>query len=439
MGYFDDIPSTNPSGGYFDDIAPQESTAFQKGEYRTGPVQDLPRQPSPFSVLPLSSDIEGKIQFDSRAGILGTLLVGPRLTQDASEGKVDFSSPEGIGRTLEAALSMTPALSLRSRAMQPIAAPARDALKAAEDTGYNAVREASVPYNSDVLASHIGDLRSGLLEEHGIKDVVAPKALDALNTLEAEAAKGPTTNIRDIEIARRQLNAAAGDLANRSEGKAARYLKQGLEDFVSNPPQGAVPAGKFDDAIAAAGLMSDARGNAAARFRADTLDKLKADTDIDALRGADPAKAIKTRAAQILKSEKLSRGFSEDELGVLREVVGSGGVASKVGGILGGGGLGAVTAGAQRGAAGLTFGGIPGGILGAASPLLGNFAKYRGGANTQKALEAVNELVRQRSPMYRDLLENAPVPMPYSQWRSLAPAIGIFGTNAFLNSLHEYQ
>jgi hypothetical protein len=438
MGYFDDLIPQNQ----FSDLipqAPQEPTAFQKGEYRTGPVQDLPRQPSPFSILPLSSDTEGKLQFDSGAGILGALLAGPRLTKDAYEGNVNLSSPEGIGRSLEVGLSMTPMGPVRSLAGPAIAAPARDELKAAAKSGYDAVRDAGISYNSDALASHIGDLRSQLLEEHGIKDVTAPKAFDALSTLEAETAKGPTTNIRDVEIARRQLNAAAGDLANRTEGKAAANLKQGLEDFVSNPPQGAVPAGRFDDAIAAAGLMKDARGNAAAQFRADTLDKLKADTDIDALRGADPAKAIKTRAAQILKSEKLSRGFSEDELGVLKEVVGSGGVASKVGGILGGGGLGAVTAGAQRGAAGLTFGGIPGGILGAASPLLGNFAKSRGGANTQKALEAVNELVRQRSPMYRDLLEKAPPAMPYSQWRNLAPAIGIFGTNAFLNSLHEDQ
>lgn len=438
MGYFDDLIPQNQ----FSDLipqAPQEPTAFQRGEYQTGPVQDLPKQPSPFSVLPLSSNSEGNIQFDSRAGILGALLAGPRLTKDAYEGNVNLSSPEGIGRSLELGLSMSPMGPVRSLAGPAIAAPARDELKAASKSGYDAVRDADIAYNSDALASHIGDLRSQLLNEHGIKDVTAPKSFDALRTLEAETAKGPTTNIRDVEIARRQLNAAAGDLANRTEGKASKNLKQGLEDFISNPPQGAVPAGKFDDAVAAAGLMKDARGNAAAQFRAQTLDKLKADTEIDALRGADPAKAIKTRAAQILKSDKLSRGFSEDELGVLREVVGSGGISSKVGGILGGGGLGAVTAGAQRGAAGLTFGGIPGGILGAASPLLGNFAKGRGVANTQKALEAVNELVRQRSPMYRDLLEKAPPAMPYSEWRNLAPAIGLFGTNAFLNSLREDQ
>jgi hypothetical protein len=92
MGYFDDIPSAR-AGGFFDDIAPAEPTAFQKGEYRTGPVQDLPKQPSPFSLLPLSSDTEGNIQFDSRAGILGVLLAGPRLTKDAYEGNVDLSFP----------------------------------------------------------------------------------------------------------------------------------------------------------------------------------------------------------------------------------------------------------------------------------------------------------------------------------------------------------
>lgn len=435
MGYFDDLPSVNQPSSSFADLP--EKTAFERGEYTTGPSQDLPKQPSPFSVLPLSSDSEGNIQFDSRAGILGTLLAGPRLTKDAYEGNVDLNSPEGIGRALEVAGSITPMGPVRSLAGKAIAVPTKGELRASADAGYDAVRDAGVPYTSSTLQSHLNDLRSSIYNENGINERISPKSFGALNDLETTMANSPTVNIRDIEITRRQLEAAGKDPA---EKVAVGRFKRGLEDYIQNPPAGAVPSDKIDAAANVASTLRQARGDYAASMRAGVLDKLASDTEIDAIRGADPARAIKTRAAQILKNEKLSSKFNEDELGALRDIVGSGGVASKAGGILGGGGLGSVTAAMQRGAAGLTLGGgIPGAVAAAATPTLGTFLKGRGADNTQKALEAANELVRRRSPMYRGLLEQAPPAMPYSEWRNLAPAVGLFGTNAFLQALHDNQ
>jgi hypothetical protein len=75
----------------------------------------------------------------------------------------------------------------------------------------------------------------------------------------------------------------------------------------------------------------------------------------------------------------------------------------------GGGGLGSIAATAGGGFAGNAAGGpILGAISSVAAPLTGYAAKNLGNALTSKALSAADEMVRQRSPLYQDLLRNAP-------------------------------
>jgi hypothetical protein len=137
---------------------------------------------------------------------------------------------------------------------------------------------------------------------------------------------------------------------------------------------------------------------------------LSADT---ANSGQNLDNAIRQRVKAILQSPKQAAGFSPEELATLNEV--ARGTASRnairyVGNWLGGGGgLASVAATGVGGFAGNMAGGpILGAISSVAAPLTGYLAKNLGNRLTSGALSAADDLVRQRSPLYQDLLRTAP-------------------------------
>jgi hypothetical protein len=402
-------------------IGGDEPTAFQRGDYTTGPKQYLPQQPWSGSVLPVSTDAEGKVKFDPNAGIIGGLLKTFKLPGDVYQGNVDLNTPEGFGQALQMGAALNPMGPVGAIAPRAAAAPSREALKDAANSAYDAVRDSGVTYNPVAVGQRMDAMKSVLERTMGIDRDTSPKSFGALDTLERRISEKPQANIDDIEIARRKLDAAAKDFNNPTDQKTAGILRRGLEGFISDPPPGAVPEGKFDDAIRAAGLMKEARGNYAAASRSETLDKLAEKADRQAAvanSGLNLDNTLRQRVNSLLNDPKKIRGFSDEEKAALNEV--AMGTPSRnairyASNLLGGGGgLGAVTAGLASGILGAAAGGPVGAALGGVPPVVGLLAKKYSAGATRNALESANELVRQRSPMYEGILSQQPpsIPLP---------------------------
>jgi hypothetical protein len=406
--------------GIRSNIGTSEPTAFQRGDYATGPAQNLPQQPWSGSVLPVSSDTEGNIKFDPNAGILGGLIKTFKTPGDVYQGNIDLNTKEGFGQALQMGAAINPMGPVGAIAPRAAVAPSREALKDAASSAYDAVRDSGVTYIPSAVADRVSSLKSVLERTMGIDRDTSPKSFGALDTLERRISEKPQANIDDLEIARRKLDTAAKDFNNPTDQKTAGLLRKGLEGFISDPPPNAVPAGKFDDAMRAAGLMKEARGNYGAAARSETLDKLAEKADRQAAvanSGLNLDNTLRQRVNSLLSDPKKIRGFSDEERAALNEV--AMGTPSRnairyASNLLGGGGgLGAVTAGLASGLLGAAAGGPMGAALGTVPPVVGLLAKNYGARATRNSLEAANELVRQRSPMYEGILsQQSPIPLP---------------------------
>jgi hypothetical protein len=399
---------------------PTEPTALQRGDVRTGPTQNLPQQPWSGSVLPVSTDSEGNVKFDPNAGILGGLIKTFKTPGDVYQGNIDLNTKEGFGQALQMGAAINPMGPVGAIAPRAAVAPSREALKDAASSAYDAVRDSGVTYNPVAVGQRMDAMKSVLERTMGIDRDTSPKSFGALDTLERRISEKPHANIDDIEIARRKLDAAAKDFNNPTDQKTAGILRKGLEGFISDPPPNAVPEGKFDEAMRAAGLIKEARGNYGAAARAETLDKLAEKADRQAAvanSGLNLDNTLRQRVNSLLSDPKKVRGFSDEERAALNEV--AMGTPSRnairyASNLLGGGGgLGAVTAGLASGLLGAAVGGPIGGAVGAIPPVVGLLGRKYGAAATRNALGAANEMVRQRSPMYEGILsQQSPIPLP---------------------------
>src|SRR5262249_35913868 len=127
--------------------------------------------------------------------------------------------------------------------------------------------------------------------------------------------------------------------------------------------------------------------------------------------GANINNATRQQISQVLRSPKLRRGFSTEELDAMRQLVmgtKAGNVARNVGklspeGVVSG------TLGIELGH--LATGNIAHGLL---VPALGKVAKIFGDRSTAKQAERLSQMVRARSPLGRTLPQPGPPP-PFSE------------------------
>lgn len=385
------------------------------------------------SILPLSESPEGGVQFDSNAGILGSFKRAVTLPGDVYAGKVDPMSPEGIGRAGELAgffSPMSPAVrageaaipgvanGLRAAKVEP---PTAEALKAAASKGYDAVRDMGVQYSTDAVTRHIGGLRAGL-EQDGILGELAPKTFAILSKFDNPPPNSVVTSA-GLEAARRAARNAAKDFTNPTEQKAAQRLIQGLDQFVERPDPSGVVAGP---AAAAGDALTAARANYAAAARSGKLQGVEERAQLNAAKansGFNVDNAVRQRADAIVSKPKEAAGFTPDEIAALKEIIKGNAVRNTIrtaGNLAGGGGgLGAAVSGAIGGAAGGALGGPAGMVAGAAVPLAGMGAKGIANRMALSELGKLDAATRARSPLYLEMLGQAPKVM---DWR-YSPAL----------------
>ncbi len=400
----------------------------------------------PFNVLPFSEDAAGKVHFDPTAGILGSVMRAYNAPGDAYEGKFDPLSQEGMQRAMETAALISPANPAvragdfaipgvaKNLTRTPPAAPTAEALKDAASSGYNAARATGATYPGATVGAAAQQTIDGLNND-GILAALAPQTHAVLGAL-ANPPEGSAVTIASLDAARKAFGRIGGNFQNPTEQEAARRATGAIDQIIERAAQAPPVAGSSAPALPgpangagaagpsavttpeaqAASLIQDARGNSAAAFRSDRVTNAEDAAELRAAAansGQNVGNNLRQRLASLLLNPKQTRGYSQDELDAIRQVVqGTAGsdVLRHVGNMLGGGGgLGHTLIGMLGALGGMHFGGEVGAGLGAVGlPLLGS--GLRGAYNSAVGRQVGNlgALIRERSPLYQQMLSGAP-------------------------------
>lgn len=395
--------------------APAPAAAPASGPW-SGYQQQSPSQPYSGSVLPFSKDAQGNVHFDSNAGILGAIKNAFTLPHDVMTGQVDPTSDQGIARAanmgalagMDAAAPGVGAIMKRAR----VDAPSAEALYNAADSAFNRLRNSGVDYASSAVRDWAQAMKNEL-DQNGFDATVAPNTHNTLDKLSSPPA-GSVAGIANLHSARKTFGHVARNFNNPTDQAAASHSINGLDSFIENADPASVVAGA---PAAAADALKEANGNYAAAKRSDRLTGIERTADLRAAAansGRNIGNATRQRVASLLTNNKQASGFTPEEVAALEGVVKGSPIANAtryLGNLLGGGGgLGQMLSAAAGAMAGGHFGGIEGAGLGSVLPTAaGAASKAASNALTEGALRAVDEMTRQRSPLYDQMAANAPM------------------------------
>jgi hypothetical protein len=384
------------------------------------PLEPIKESMQPFSgdILPVSrKEPGGPWEFDSDAGLVGTVKRAIQLPRQVYEGKVDPLSDEGSMRALEAATIMSP-MGAASRAMNPALnsrfatrklppnAPTRKALKEATTAGYKQARALGAEFNPQSVKSWADDT-VGKLNAEGQIAKNYPEVhnlLDELRTVPNEPGATSSITLESVDAFYRELGRLAGS-PDAPKASAAAVVQGSFDDFIRSLDPADVVAGTTTPQRAAQ-ILKDARGNAAAGFRSDRvtgLEKTSARRTAAANSGRNADNNIRQRLTSLIESHKGSRGLSKAEEQAIDDIIfgrPSKNAARYIGNLLGGGGgLGSALLSGATGVGGATAFGPTGAALGMIPPVIGAAARGTANAMTKKELKALDALIRSRSPI----------------------------------------
>jgi hypothetical protein len=288
------------------------------------------------------------------------------------ERLADAASGAGVGAALGGVLA--PALGAATdRIGQSLAnrraiaeaiknAPSTADLKAAGRAAYKAVDDAGVMIKPEAFADAAGGITADMVDSGmrmGVGRSLAPKSADFAEVMfdmatDPNYARG--VPFSEIDTLRKVAGAPASDMGNRLESSLGTRAIEGIDDFVNNLSPAQVAAGNADELP---GLIQTARSVWSKFMKSGMID--------DAIENSQnylsgEASGIRNQFARILKSPKLSRGFSEMEKAAMRKVI-NGTLPERMLNLVSGGigQLGAVSTGAG---VGTMIGGMPGMVAG---------------------------------------------------------------------------
>lgn len=356
----------------------------------------------------------------SLIGMAKSAMSAFKLPGDVLAGKVDPLSEEGLGRARELATFATP-LPPGMRAGEGVlaapqgvrrAVPTEEALGQAVDKGYGTARDMGVPIPPTAVRDMTQGAESALLKKFGTEG----PASDTLGALRAEGARrapieadpmaaltkvkpatrAPAT-IAEMEDLRQQL----GTISQNAGAKGSERLSTRIAQ------------GKIDDMLAehggaAAPILKDARANAHAKFKSETVSGKIELGELNAATGhGNTAKSLEQAIKGLIRpdnkgvtlAEKM--GFTPPQIAQMNRIARKGQVgkvASWVGKLAP---VDAVRVYLNAHAA-INSGGLSLPITAAAS-----VGRYIGGRSTRKEVEKLSEMVRADSPLGR---QGAPIP-----------------------------
>jgi hypothetical protein len=378
------------------------------------------------AILPVSWDKGGgNAAFDSDAGLIGAIKRAVTLPGDVYTGKVNPLDPAIRERTLDLAATISPAAAplragehlipgaLKAFRKQEIEAPTADALKQAASQGYDAVRGMGVDYSSQAAKSLSEGIQRNL-ESDGVLAELSPKTFAILKKLQ-DPPEGSVASLDGLIAARRSLQNAAGDFTNKTEQMAATRAIKELDRFIEAAAPESVVAGP---AAAAGQAVKDARGNTAAAKRSERVTGVEEQAQLRAEAsnsGQNVGNAVRQRFASLLSKPKEARGYTEKELEMMRSISRGTPLSNftrNAGNVLGGGGgLGAAVTGGMGAAAAAAATGNPfmAGLGATLPPAMGYGLKKASTALTKRQVDALDDAIRQRSPLYRQMERDAPM------------------------------
>lgn len=272
--------------------------------------------------------------------------------------------------------------------------PTADELGAAAKAAYDHPTVAALELNPSSTAFQAGKIKDSL-NKTGFRELNAPQTYGIIDELKTPL--GLTAKIADVQSVRTALGKVAGNFSNPVEQAAASKAISGIDNYLANLKPFDVAKG---DAQAAASILNDAKGNYAAMKRATRFDDAEYRAELNtasAHSGGNINNATRQALKSILISPSKRRGFSDDEIAQIEQVVkgtATGNVMRKVGKLLSTSGMhGANVIAGSAVAAPLTHG------ASLALPAIGIVAKKIADMSTGAAVRKLDEMIRSRSPL----------------------------------------
>ncbi len=342
-----------------------------------------------------------------------------------------LTSPVNPG--IRAGDKMIPGVS-RATYKETPAVPTALELKNAGSADIKAAKASGLDLTGQSIANYSQKLQREFVE--GTDDVSAIHPISAPNTFKIlqEVGNAPPNAIftaANLQTLREQLGTIAQNFnpnAAKDQFAATRAIKR-LDEFLPSVAEKDILAGS---PAATQQLFERGRGNYAAAMRSNDItgELDRANTGIldKALSRAQAANSgrnidntIRQKIAAVLEKPKEVAGFTDAELVALEGAKDGGrgrNSARAIGNLLGGGGgvgstllaaTGAIPSAVAGGMAGGTGGAIAAGLAGTVPAVVGASARSLANALAKKDLRNVDELIRKRSPMYSERLDDAPM------------------------------
>lgn len=287
-------------------------------------------------------------------------------------------------------------------------APSVDEVKAAGSRAYEAADQIGLQVKQAPFDTFVKQLETALQKE-GIDKTLTPKSTAALGRVQEIVGQQPT--LQDLDTLRKIAGAAAGSIET-ADKRIGVIIQKNIDDFVEKLNPNDVISG---DAKKAMQALTDARGNWAAKSRAETLNKAEYRADLNA-NSAGSGGNIDNTTRQALKSialdPKRTRGWNDVEKAALDSTIRGTplqnalrlvGKAAPTGIVSGGIGI-------QSGAgAGAVLGGPVGAMIGSAFvPTVGYLSKKAADKMTDKSVERLAKMLLSRSPEGQARMGSAP-------------------------------
>lgn len=409
-------------------IEQQRAIALAQARRRRSESESAPEQPvyrSP--IFPLSNYGDGDVRFDLGSGITGAIGRTISAPGEAMRGELQVMDGQGrltdeaIGRSLEFAgvtLPVNPALRAGDRAIPGAArslqrpradSPSAESLRQAAGGQYRQMRATGATYPSDDMV-RMARTTMARMNQDGFNEATAPRTFGTLQRL-TDPPEGSFGTIDGLQSARRTFGRLRQQTTDPTEADAASQAIRGLDEFIQTPSVAPTAAqGR------ASSLLQEANGNYSAAMRSREIGGIERAAELRsaaANSGQNLGNQIRQRVASALLSRRPLSGYTPDEIQVLEQII-MGTTAQNAtrftGNMLGGGGgLGGVTAAGLGGMAGASVAGPVGaGVGAAATALTGRAMRSVSNSLTERALRQADDMIRRRSPLYRQMLRQVP-------------------------------
>lgn len=399
--------------GYLNAVIPGQGTMAERntfGREMARAAEDAGRQSNPDDML--TSEIAGAVSLPIGAPFQGMSLpwriggsaaagggLGAIYGALTGEGKDERLDQAKGGAELGAAVGA--AVPLVGAGVQKVmdaragnkaikeavkAAPTTEALKAEGRAAYQAIDDAGVAVNPDAARNRLQAIARVLADE-GADPILTPNANRVATRMTEAVPDGiNTVPFSELDKMRRIAgNAAGANPANRPDTRLSTMALESIDDFVRNLGPDQVDAGDIETLQT---MLPKAREVWSRMSRSQLMDDAIEAGSNNYRTGA--ASGIRAQFQRILNNPKLSRGFSDAEIKMIRRVV-NGTLPEQILNYAGSG-LGMIA----QGAVGGLMGGLPGMLAGTAV-----------GAGARKASEAV---VNRNAEIARALVASGKVP-----------------------------